>query len=111
VKQTSVKYGFALLNNHENVCEIGYGDYRQVETDSVFGVTGDVTLVLHAIEMNSIVMIVSCMQHKRRIFDATGKPEIIRYYNLTKSGVYVQDKMQSTVQVIELHDGLWPVSL
>lgn len=58
-----------------------------------FGFTSDINLVLHTMKKNRVVILVSEVHHKRTIFDASGKPEIICYYNFTKSGVYVQDKI------------------
>jgi hypothetical protein len=59
-----------------------------------FGLSSNITLVLCMMKENRVVILVSVVNHKGTIFDATGKQEII-CYDFIKSGVYVKDKVYS----------------
>ena len=61
------------------------------EYSSLFGVTKELTLVSYAPRKNKSVIFLSSLHCDAAICDDTGKPEIIEYYNKTKSAVDTLD--------------------
>lgn len=54
---------------------------------ALYGFTKNVTLVSHVPKKNKAVLLISSMHHSQQFDDSAGKPEIIVFYNSTKSGV------------------------
>lgn len=65
---------------------------REVKS-SVFGFTKDMTLVSFVPKKNKAVILLSTMHNDNQINNETKKPEIIEFYNSTKSGVDTLDQM------------------
>ncbi|KAJ8897823.1 hypothetical protein PR048_003176 [Dryococelus australis] len=62
------------------------------EGSSIYGFTKDITLVSHVSKKENVVLLISTMHHTESTDVQTGKPEIIAFYNDTKSGVDSLDK-------------------
>lgn len=66
---------------------------------SIFGFNDNVTIVSYAPKVNRSVVLISSMHHDNTIDHSSGnelKPEIVTYYNSTKSGVDVIDEKCAT---------------
>ncbi|GBP31074.1 PiggyBac transposable element-derived protein 4 [Eumeta japonica] len=80
---------------------------------SKFGFNQPCTLVSYVTKPNKVVILMSTMQNDTAIDSDTGdrqKPEIITYYNRTKDGVHLVDKMCSLYDVSR-NSRRWPVTI
>lgn len=59
---------------------------------SLFGFANHITLLSHVPKKNKAVLLVSSMHYSKSFDEVNGKPEIITYYNSTKSGVDTLDQ-------------------
>ena len=78
---------------------------------SLFGFHKNSTLVSYAPKKNKIVLVLSTMHHDSNIDSSTGekkKPEMITFYNATKSGVDTVDQLCSTYDVAR-KTNRWPM--
>lgn len=62
---------------------------------SLFGFTKDITLVSYVLKKSKAVLLVSSTHHDRKCDEHSGKPDIILYYNMYKSGVDTLDQQCS----------------
>nr|XP_026490968.1 piggyBac transposable element-derived protein 4-like [Vanessa tameamea] len=79
---------------------------------STFGFQKDISLVSYIPKKNKIVLLMSSLHHDANIDQSTGdqrKPEIITYYNATKSGVDVADELSATYDVSR-NSKRWPMT-
>lgn len=86
---------------------------RREEHTSLFGFQKDVTLVSYAPKPRKMVYLLSTLHHEADIDSDTEeqqKPEIITYYNKTKSGVDVVDKLSRTYDVSR-NSKRWPLTI
>ena len=60
---------------------------QRPEYSSLFGFTKELALMSYVPRKNKSVVLLSSLCHDPAIFDDTGKPEIIEYYNNTKGAV------------------------
>lgn len=80
---------------------------------STFGHQKDITLVSYIPKKNKVVLLMSSLHHDDNIDESTGddqKPEIITYYNSTKSGVDVVDELCATYDVSR-NSKRWPLTI
>ncbi|XP_022828398.1 uncharacterized protein LOC111357825 [Spodoptera litura] len=80
---------------------------------SMFGFQKDITLVSYAPKSNKVVIAMSTLHHDDKIDESTGdknKPEIITFYNSTKAGVDVVDKLSATYNVSR-NSKRWPMTI
>jgi hypothetical protein len=64
--------------------------------DSIFGFSGDMTLVSYVPKKSKAVILLSSMHHDSKVNSQNLKPEIINFYNSTKGGVDTVDFMCNT---------------
>lgn len=62
---------------------------------SLFGFMENKTIVSYVPKKDKAVILLSTMHHDNAISDDQNKPDIIKYYNSSKGGVNVMDKMAS----------------
>lgn len=88
--------------------------YRDREINSsLFGFQKDCTLVSYVPKRNKTVLLLSTMHHDAAIDASTGdakKPEIITFYNKTKCGVDIVDRMCRQYDVSR-NSRRWPLTL
>lgn len=65
---------------------------RRQEFSSLFGFQGNVTLVSYVPKRGKAVVLISSMHHDSYVNPESKKPEIIEFYNKTKSGVDALDQ-------------------
>lgn len=86
---------------------------RREEKSSMFGFQKDITLVSYVPKPRKMVYLMSSLHHDQIIDEQTGaqqKPEIITFYNATKSGVDVVDKLSRTYDVSR-NSNRWPLTI
>lgn len=86
---------------------------RREEHTSVFGFQKTTTLVSYVPKPKKNVYLLSTLHHDQNIDEETGakqKPEIITFYNATKSGVDVVDKLSRTYDVCR-NSHRWPLTV
>ena len=80
---------------------------------SLFGYQKDITLLSYVPKKNKNVLLLSTMHHDGAVDEATGDknlPEIISFYNFTKSGVDVVDELSASYNVSR-NSRRWPLTL
>lgn len=77
---------------------------------SMFGFTKDCTLVSFVPKKNKAVLLYSTMHHDNTVDPETQKPEIILYYNSTKSGVDSVDQ-KCSVYSCSRRTRRWPMAV
>ena len=82
---------------------------RQEKT-SVYGFTDEISLVSYVPKKGKAVILVSSMHHSQEDDPETGKPEIISFYNLTKSGVDALDQKCATYTASR-RTRRWPMAI
>lgn len=83
---------------------------QRVVGSSDFGFSDDKVIVSHVPKVNKAVILVSSMHDTKTIDPATGKPEIILDYNMTKRGVDTCDKMCAAYTVSRI-TRRWPQAI
>lgn len=86
---------------------------RRSDNSSIFGFQKQGTLVSYKPKPNKVVLMFSTMHYDGKIAIDTGekrKPEIITFYNNTKYGVDIVDKMCSTFDVSR-NSRRWPLTV
>lgn len=86
---------------------------KREENSSMFGFQQDLTLVSYVPKPRKNVFLLSSLHHQMEIDEATGakqKPEIISFYNRTKSGVDNVDKLIRSYDVSR-NSRRWPLTL
>ncbi|XP_026469438.1 piggyBac transposable element-derived protein 4-like [Ctenocephalides felis] len=80
---------------------------------STFGHQKDITLVSYIPKKNKVVLLMSSLHHDEKIDESTGdkrKPDIISFYNHTKSGVDVVDNLSASYNVSR-NTKRWPLTI
>ncbi|GBP85250.1 PiggyBac transposable element-derived protein 4 [Eumeta japonica] len=77
---------------------------------SIFGFTKECTLVSFVPKKNKAVVLYSTMHHDNTVNSETQKPEIIEYYNSTKSGVDSVDQ-KCSVYSCSRRTHRWPMAV
>lgn len=120
---TSVPLAEQLLETHnltlvgtirKNKSEIP-NEFKQMGLEvysTVFGYTPTQTLLSYCPKKNKVVLLLSTMHNNGIVDDTSEKkiPEIIKFYNKTKGGVDVVDKLISTYSVARVCNR-WPLRL
>lgn len=83
--------GTVRKNKREVPLQFQPNKQRKVNS-SVFGFTGDRTLASYVPKKNKCVIMLSSMHHSSTVDEESGKPEIIQFYNSTKTGVDTLDQ-------------------
>lgn len=112
-----------LLENHKltvvgilranKTCIPQHFKLRCEENTSLFGFQEKITIVSYVPKPRKMVYLMSSMHHDCAIDSETGqqrKTEIITFYNATKSGVDVVDKLARTYDVSR-NSKRWPLTL
>lgn len=120
---TSYETAVNLLENHKltvvgtlrsnKTCIPQKFKTKREETTSIFGFQKDVTLVSYVPKPRRMVYLLSTLHHEAEIDENTGaqkKPAIITFYNETKSGVDVVDKLARTFDVSR-NSKRWPLTI
>lgn len=66
-------------------------DRRRPVKSSLFGFSGDITLLSYVPKKKKNILLVSTMHNLKEIDGTTGKPEMLLFYNKTKGGVDALD--------------------
>ncbi|CAH2085795.1 unnamed protein product [Euphydryas editha] len=85
---------------------------REVNS-SMFGFQKDITIVSYVPRPRKMVYLMSSLHHDKEIDSATGskqKPAVITFYNHTKSGVDMVDKLSRTYDVSR-NSKRWPLTI
>jgi hypothetical protein len=82
----------------------------RVVGNSIFGFQKEMTLVSYKPKANKVVLLLSTMHLDDSVDPQTNKPEIAMYYNSTKGGVDVSDRLQSTYSVSRI-SCRWPLTV
>lgn len=80
---------------------------------SLFGFQKDITLLSYVPKKNKNVLLMSTMHHDEVLDEASGEknlPEIISFYNFTKSGVDVVDELSASYNVCR-NSRRWPLTI
>ncbi|GBP23667.1 hypothetical protein EVAR_80284_1 [Eumeta japonica] len=86
---------------------------RREENSSVFGFQKDITIVSYIPKPRKCVHMMSSLHHDDEVDPESGdkrKPSIIKFYNSTKSGVDVVDKLARTYDVFR-NCKRWPLAI
>lgn len=83
--------------------------YKSIQS-SMFGFTKDCTLVSYVPKKNKTVLLYSTMHHDNTVNPKTLKPEIIEYYNATKSGVDSVDQ-KCSIYSSSRRTTRWPMAV
>ncbi|KAL0894586.1 hypothetical protein ABMA27_013153 [Loxostege sticticalis] len=81
---------------------------RRVVGSTLYGFTGQNTILSHVPRQNKAVILLSSMHHAEAFDEATGKPEIIEFYNKTKGGVDEIDK-KCSIYTSSRRTRRWPM--
>ncbi|KAJ8885235.1 hypothetical protein PR048_011431 [Dryococelus australis] len=86
---------------------------QRTDCSSMFGFQEDCSLMYYAPTKNKNVLLISTMHHDTAIDNRTGnlnKPEIVTFYNSTKGGVAVVDKLCVTYNTSR-NSRRWPITI
>ncbi|XP_069670943.1 piggyBac transposable element-derived protein 4-like isoform X1 [Periplaneta americana] len=87
LSERGLTYVGTMKKNKKEIPRCFLPNKSRDEKSSIYGFTEDMTLVSFVPKKSKAIIILSSMHHTSDIDPDTGKPEIIMYYNMTKSGV------------------------
>lgn len=111
LKEKKLSYVGTIRKNKRQLPTEFVATKRRPENSSLFGFSSDATIVSYVPKKNKNITLISSLHHDDAIDESTGdkrKPEIITFYNDTKSGVDVVDKMCSSYNVAR-NTRRWPL--
>jgi len=109
LKEKKLTYVGTVRKNKREIPKEFLPNKQRVETSSVFGFQKECTLVSYYPKKNKTVLAISSMHHDDAIDEETGdkkKPDIITFYNRTKTGVDLVDQYCQNYNVTQ-NAGQW----
>ncbi|KAJ8891189.1 hypothetical protein PR048_010704 [Dryococelus australis] len=91
LKRRKLTYTGTLKKNKREVPKLFLPDKTREVGSPMCGFTDDMTLLLHMPNKSKAVLLVSSMHHSKYTDATNTKPEIVSFYNATKSGVDTMD--------------------
>lgn len=92
LRKRGLTYVGTMRKNKREIPQQFLSDGKKPVGTTLYGFTENVTLVSYVPKKGKAVILVSSMHHDSSVDKATGKPEIIAFYNETKGGVDTLDK-------------------
>ncbi|XP_050063261.1 piggyBac transposable element-derived protein 4-like [Aphis gossypii] len=111
LKEKKLTYVGTIRKNKREIPKEFLPNKQRVETSTVFGFQKDCTLVSYCPKKNKTVLAISSMHHDDEIDEETGdkkKPDIITFYNRTKTGVDLVDQYCQNYNVAR-NTKRWPM--
>ena len=99
-----------LKKNKPHIPPEFHASHRKAVGSSLYGYTKRVTLLSHVPKKNKAVFLLSTMHHTPYTDVRSGKPEIISFYNATKSGVDTLDQKCSNYSA-NRRTRRWPLAV
>lgn len=93
LKKIKLTYVGTMRSNKKEIPPEFHAEKKRKVGSSVYGFTSDVTLVSYVPKPNKAVNLLSSMHDSKFTDQSNNKPEVISFYNATKSGVDNLDKI------------------
>lgn len=110
LKKSGLTVTGTLRKNKQYIPKTFLPNRSREELSSIFGFTKSLTLVSYVPKTGKAVILLSSMHHSKEIsVDNQHKPEIILFYNTTKGGTDVMDKMAANYSC-KRKTNRWPLA-